>query len=88
MSGIFCVQYGEQVLGVNKSKGLMKEIKGKAGLYGNFRNHSGKRACATQLYQDGIDGQEIMSQTGHRSETAVRKTSDLIQHCKSVFQKL
>lgn len=67
------MRYGEQVLRVNKLKGLMKEIAGKAGLEGNFTNHSGKRTCATQLYQAGIDEQEIMSRTGHRSEEAVRK---------------
>ena len=67
------IRYGEQVLGINKIKGLMKEIIGQAGLVGNFTNHSGKRTCATQLYQAGVDEQEIMSRTGHRSETAVRK---------------
>ncbi|XP_078330429.1 uncharacterized protein LOC111100766 [Crassostrea virginica] len=67
------IRYGEQVLGINKIKGLMKEITGKAGIVGNFTNHSGKRTCATQLYQAGVDEQEIMSKTGHRSETAVRK---------------
>ena len=51
----------------------MKEITGKPGLVGNFTYHSGKRTCATQLYQAGVDEQEIMSRTGHRSETAVRK---------------
>jgi hypothetical protein len=51
----------------------MKEITCKAGLEGNFTNHSGKRTCATQLYHAGIDEQEIMSRTGHRSEKAVRK---------------
>lgn len=68
-----CVRYGEQVLGVNKLKGLMMEIAGKEGMEGNFTNYSGKRTCATQLYQAGIDEQEIMSRTGHRSEVAVRK---------------
>ncbi|XP_048775614.2 uncharacterized protein LOC125680217 [Ostrea edulis] len=67
------IRYGEQVLGINKIKGLMKEITGQAGLLGNFTNHSGKRTCATHLYQAGVDEQEIMSRTGHRSETAVRK---------------
>ena len=47
------IRYGEQVLGINKIKGLMKEITGQAGLVGNFTNHSGKRTCATQLYQAG-----------------------------------
>ncbi|KAK3107796.1 hypothetical protein FSP39_022395 [Pinctada imbricata] len=72
-SGSVSVRYGEQVLGINKLKGLMKEITGKAELQGNFTNHSGKRTCATQLYHAGVDEQEIMQRTGHRSETAVRK---------------
>lgn len=67
------IKYSEQVLGINKIKGLMKEITGNAGLVGNFTNHSGKRTCATQLYQAGVDEQDIMSRTGHRSESAVRK---------------
>ncbi|KAK3084306.1 hypothetical protein FSP39_011366 [Pinctada imbricata] len=73
-SGSISVRYGEQVLGINRLKGLMKEITDiKAGLQGNFTNHSGKRTCATQLYHAGVDEQEIMQRTGHRSETAVRK---------------
>ncbi|KAK3106549.1 hypothetical protein FSP39_022412, partial [Pinctada imbricata] len=72
-SGSVSVRYGEQVLGINKLKGLMKEITGKAGLQGNFTNHSGRRTCATQLYHAGVDEQEIMQRTGHRSETADRK---------------
>ena len=61
------IRYGEQVLRINKIKGLMKEITGQAGLVGNFTNRSGKRICATQLYQAGVDEQEIMSRTGHRA---------------------
>lgn len=55
----------------------MKEICQKGGIQGNFSNHSGKRTCATQLYQAGIEEQEIMGRTGHRSN-AVRtyKTSN------------
>ncbi|CAC5391249.1 unnamed protein product [Mytilus coruscus] len=67
------VRYGEQAVGINKLKGFMREITSKAGLQGNFTNHSGKRSCATQLYTAGIPEQEIMSRTGHRTETAVRK---------------
>lgn len=55
----------------------MKEICQKGGIQGNFSNHSDKRTCATQLYQAGIEEQEIMGRTGHRSN-AVRnyKTSN------------
>ena len=51
----------------------MKIICAKAGLPGNFTNHSGKWTCATQLYMSGVDEQEIMKRTVHRSEKAVRK---------------
>ena len=47
------IRYGEQVLGINKIKGLMKEITGQAGLVGNFTNHSGKRTCATHCIKLG-----------------------------------
>ena len=70
-------RYGKTPLGVNKLNNLMRELCEKGGLIGNFTNHSGKRTCATALYQAGIDEQEIMERTGHRS-TAVRvyKTSN------------
>lgn len=51
----------------------MKEMCCKSGLEGNFTNQSGKRACATQLYQSGLDEQQIMNRTGHRSLNGVRK---------------
>ena len=36
-------------------------------------SHSGKRTCVTQLYMAGVDEQEIMQRTGHRSEKSVQK---------------
>uniref|UniRef100_K1QLG6 Uncharacterized protein n=1 Tax=Magallana gigas TaxID=29159 RepID=K1QLG6_MAGGI len=66
-------KYSEQVLGINKIKGLIKEIITNVELVGNFKNHSGKRACATQLYLAGVDEQDIVSRIGQRSESAVRK---------------
>lgn len=67
------IRYGEQPVGVNKLKNLMKIICKRGGLEGNYSNHSGKRTCATQLYMAGVDEQEIMLRTGHRSEKSVRK---------------
>ncbi|XP_033754046.1 uncharacterized protein LOC117337262 [Pecten maximus] len=66
-------RFGNQPVGVNKLRNLMKIICARAGLSGNYTNHSGKRTCATQLYIAGVDEQEIMNRTGHRSEKAVRK---------------
>jgi integrase len=50
----------------------MKEMCNKEGLEGNSTNQSGKRTCATHLYQSGLDEQQIMSRAGHRS-SGVRK---------------
>ena len=71
------LRYGKQPLGINKLGGLMEEMCEKGDLIGNFSNHSGKRTCATSLYRAGVDEQEIMERTGHRSTAAVRayKTS-------------
>ncbi|CAC5377675.1 unnamed protein product [Mytilus coruscus] len=70
--------YSQGALGVNKLHGLMRELCQKGGLLGNYTNHSGKRTCATALYHAGIDEQEIMTRTGHRSTASVRayKTSN------------
>ena len=43
-----------------------------AGLEGHFTNHSGKRTCATTLFQAGTDEQLVMHRTGHRSSAGVR----------------
>ncbi|CAC5385195.1 unnamed protein product [Mytilus coruscus] len=67
------IRYGNQPLGINKLKSFMKVICTKAGLSGYFTNHSCKRTCATQLYNAGVDEQEIMARTGHRSQAGVRK---------------
>ena len=67
------LRYGNQPVGINKLGLFMKEIAQKGGLKGNYTNHSGKRSCATQLYNAGVPEQEIMARTGHRSESAVRK---------------
>ncbi|CAG2224947.1 unnamed protein product [Mytilus edulis] len=60
----------------------------KAGLTGNYTNHSGKRTCATALYKAGLDEQTIMDRTGHRS-SAVRayksKTDEIEQKVSSVL---
>lgn len=70
-------RYGKTPLGVNKLSNLMRELCEKGGLIGNYTNHSGKRTCATALYQAGIDEQEIMGRTGHRSNAVrVYKTSN------------
>lgn len=67
------LRYSEAVVGVNKLKTFVATMCKKAGIEGNFTNHSGKRTCATMLFDAGIDEQEIMSRTGHRSEKGLRQ---------------
>jgi integrase len=67
------MRYSNQVLGINKLKTIIKIVCQRAGLQGNFSTHSGKKTCAKQLYTAGIDEQDIMARTGHRSEKPVRK---------------
>ena len=70
--------FASQVIGRNKLGGLMKEMCQKAGLEGNFTNHSDKVTCASRLFENNVSEQLIMRQTGHRSN-AVRA----YKHCTS-----
>ena len=65
----FCVQ----PVGVNKLGTIIKRMCKEAGLDSYFSNHSGKRTCATDLYQAGVPEQEIMARTRHRSVKSARK---------------
>jgi hypothetical protein len=44
-----------QPIGVHKLATLIKQMGIEAGFSGTFTNHSGKRTCATVLFQGGID---------------------------------
>ena len=85
LAGGFGPKYGNQPVGINKLKSMIKIICSRAGLVGNFTNHSGKRTCATQLYMAGVDEQDIMARTGHRSEKGVRKYK---QACEAVQKRV
>lgn len=49
------LKFSKQTIGVNRLENLLKEMCCKTGLEGNFTNQSGKRTCATQLYQSCLD---------------------------------
>ena len=66
-------RYSAQVIGKNKLGLTVRKFCDKAGFKGNYTNHSGKVTCATELFNNNIDEQLIMKQTGHRSQDAVRK---------------
>lgn len=66
-------KFSKQCIGVNKLSTMMKSMCEEGGLSGNFTNHSGKRTCATAMYQAGVEEQEIMTRTVHRSIEPVRQ---------------
>ena len=55
--------FTKQVVGRNTLNGLVQNICSKAGLEGNFTEHSGKVTCATELFNNMIDEQLIQIQT-------------------------
>ena len=55
--------FTKQVVGRNTLNGLLWNICSKAGLEGNFTEHSGKVSCATELFNNMIDEQLIEIQT-------------------------
>ena len=61
---------------------------GKAGFDGHFTNHSLRRSCATNLYDNGVPEQVIQETTGHRSVEGVRaykRTSSAMKHKMSAI---
>ena len=55
------LRYSEVVVGINKLKTFVSTMFKRAGIEGNLTNHSGKRTCATMLFDLGIDEQEIIT---------------------------
>ncbi|CAG2223082.1 unnamed protein product [Mytilus edulis] len=71
-------------------KGRANKTYKEAGIDGYFTNHSGKRTCATTLYQAGVPEQEIMNRTGHRSVESVRKykraSSEMLKDISNILE--
>ena len=47
------LRYSEAVVGINKLKTFVSTMFKRAGIEGNFTNHSGKRTCATMFRRIG-----------------------------------
>ena len=82
--------YRNRPLGHNPLSQTVKKLVDKIGVNGFFTNHSLRRTCATRLYNKGIDEQQIMSVTGHRSVDGVRVYKQISceqqQHMSKVIQ--
>ena len=86
--------YYNRPIGHNVLGNTVKRLCAAIGVDGNFTNHSLRRTCATRLFQAGVDEQQIMNVTGHRTTNAVRlykeisqeqeKSSKILQMAKKV----
>ena len=72
--------YSKEVIGKNTLVNMMKQISNKAGLSRVYTNHCVRASTITNLYQAGIDTQQICSITKHKSESTlshyISSTSD------------
>ena len=66
------IWYYKKAAGREMLGNVVKKVMGKAGFDGHFTNHSLRRSCATNLYDNGVPEQVIQETTGHRSVEGVR----------------
>ena len=80
--------YYNRPVGHNVLSQAIKKLCSEAGAEGYFTNHSLRRTCATRLFQKGIEEQQIMSITGHRSSNAVRQYKEISHEQEEKLSKL
>ena len=54
-------------MGINTLQTVVKDICAKAGLPGNYSNHSLQASSATRMYVNNVEEQVIQEITGHQS---------------------
>ena len=77
------IWYYKKAAGRETLGNVVKKVMGKAGFDGHFTNHSLRRRCATNLYDNGV----IEETTGHRSVESVRahkRTSSAMRHLRQL----
>ena len=62
--------------GHNTLQKIVPELMKAAGISGYYTNHSLRASAATRLFESGVDGQLIMSRTGHSSREGLEHTSE------------
>ena len=82
-----CWYYNKPV-GHNPLSETVKRLCSKVGADGYYTNHSLRRTCATRLFQSGIDEQEIMAITGHRSTDGVRVYKEISHEQEHQLSKM
>ena len=64
--------FSKTPLGHNKLEGTVARLCKEAGIPGYRTNHSLRATAATRLYNAGVEEQQVMEITGHRSVEGVR----------------
>ena len=71
--------YSNRPLGHNTLRNTVARLCSSAGIQGYKTNHSLRATATSRLYQSGVEEQQVMERTGHRSVEGVRsykRTSD------------
>ena len=63
---------GKAALGHNTLQNTVPQLMMSGKFTGYYTNHSLRVSAATRLFNSGVDGQAIMSVTGHSSTDGVR----------------
>lgn len=83
------VWYTNRPIGKNQLCKFLADMCNRVGVRGRKTNHSLRATCATRLYQAGVEEQQIMERTGHRSVVGVRtykRTSDVqMSHTSAIL---
>ena len=71
--------YGEQVVGIDSLKKVVKNLLGRANMGGYFTNHSLRCTGGTRLFQAGVERKIVKEITGHVSDAvdAYQITSEM-----------
>ena len=64
--------YQIKPVGHNTLSQTVKRLCSNAGVEGHYTNHSLRRTCATRLFKEGANDDEIMTVTGHRSSKGLK----------------
>ena len=82
--------YTKEVIGKNTISEMMKNISKKAGTKKTYTNHCVRATTVTDLYQAGVDTQQICAITKHRNESTLKhyissRSDEQKKHASSVL---
>lgn len=80
--------YQPRPVGHNILSNTIKRLCSKAGIVGNYSNHSLRRTCATRLYQQGAPDDQIMAVTGHRTSNGLKPYKRTSIHQEEKLSKM